>query len=89
MFEAHDSEGSEFGIERLTEAFQAIREKPADVIARGLIDAVREHAGCEPEDDQTVVVIKRGEDDPAAAGPKPGDGSATSRLTGEFPRFTG
>jgi len=86
MFEAHDEEGREFGIDRLTEAFQALREKPADEIARGLIDAVREHAQCEPEDDQTVVVIKRTEE--GAASTRPSDGTHTTRQTGDLPRFT-
>jgi serine phosphatase RsbU (regulator of sigma subunit) len=63
MFEAHDSQGREFGIPRLTEAFQAVRELPADEIARRLIGTVQQYAGGgEPEDDQTVVVVKRGEE---------------------------
>jgi Stage II sporulation protein E (SpoIIE) len=63
MFEAHDGQGREFGIPRLTEAFQSVRELPADEIARRLIDTVRQYAGGgEPEDDQTVVVVKRGEE---------------------------
>jgi sigma-B regulation protein RsbU (phosphoserine phosphatase) len=86
MFEAHDKDGREFGIDRLTEAFQAIREKPADEIARGLIDAVREHAKCEPEDDQTVVVIKRAEE--GAPSQRPSEGTHTARQTGDLPRIT-
>lgn len=86
MFEAHDGQGREFGIPRLTEAFQAVRELPADEIARRLIDTVREYAGGgEPEDDQTVVVVKRGEEpgehatdggsrSTDAAGPRQSDG---------------
>jgi len=66
MFEAHDAEGREFGIERLIEAFAAVREKPADEIARTLVDNVRAWSGGgASEDDQTVVVLKRGEDAPA------------------------
>jgi sigma-B regulation protein RsbU (phosphoserine phosphatase) len=86
MFEAHDAEGREFGIERLTEAFQALRDRPADEIARRLIDAVRDHAKRDPEDDQTVVVIKRAED---GAAERPIEGTHKSRPSGELPRFTG
>jgi sigma-B regulation protein RsbU (phosphoserine phosphatase) len=65
MFEAHGADGSEFGLDRLIEAFSAIREKPADEIARRLIENVREWSGGEAcEDDQTVVVLKRGDDPP-------------------------
>ncbi|MEO8431904.1 MAG: PP2C family protein-serine/threonine phosphatase, partial [Acidobacteriota bacterium] len=82
MFEAHDAEGNEFGITRLTDAFLAVRDKPPDEIARNLIDTVREYAGGgEPEDDQTVVVIKRGEDPPKSTdgGLRPGESG--NRLT--------
>ncbi len=83
MFEAHGEGGSEYGISRLTEAFLAIRDKPADEIARRLIEDVQAFAGGgEPEDDQTVVVVKRGED-PV---PVPVEGN---RLTGGSPRQTG
>jgi sigma-B regulation protein RsbU (phosphoserine phosphatase) len=65
MFEAHGADGTEFGLDRLIEAFSAIREKPADEIARRLIENVREWSGGEAcEDDQTVVVLKRGDDAP-------------------------
>ncbi len=84
MFEAHGEGGAEYGISRLTEAFLAIRDKPADEIARRLIDEVGVFAGGgEPEDDQTVVVIKRGDDPPPVA---PMEGN---RLTGGSPRQTG
>jgi stage II sporulation SpoE-like protein len=71
MFEAHDSEGREFGIERLIEAFAAVRDRPGDEIARTLIENVRAWTGGgDSEDDQTVVVLKRGEDAP----PRPSEG---------------
>jgi sigma-B regulation protein RsbU (phosphoserine phosphatase) len=89
MFEAHDSEGREFGIERLTEAFQAIRELPADEIARQLIDAVRTHAGCEPEDDQTVVVVKRLQEDAPTPPPKSGDSGTFARVPTDPTRTKG
>jgi len=86
MFEAHDNQGQEFGLDRLREAFLALRERPADEIARKLIDAVREHAGGrEPEDDQTVVVIKRGDTPP----PTPPGSPMSGRQTDGAPRFTG
>ncbi|HEY6051986.1 MAG TPA: PP2C family protein-serine/threonine phosphatase [Thermoanaerobaculia bacterium] len=81
MFEAHDAEGREFGVERLIEAFAAVRDRPADEIARTLIENVRAWTGggaC--EDDQTVVILKRGEDAPARTSegiPKP-DGSRST-----------
>ncbi|MDQ6893366.1 MAG: PP2C family protein-serine/threonine phosphatase [Acidobacteriota bacterium] len=69
MSEAHDAQGREFGTDRLIEAFGALRENPADEIARRLVDDVRAWTGGgEPEDDQTVVVLKRGEDAPARTG---------------------
>ena len=87
MFEAHDAKGNEFGIERLQEAFLAVRDRPADEIARSLIDAVRNYAGgSEPEDDQTVVVLRRG-DEPNSVG-RPGDGVAGTRHSDGPPRLT-
>ncbi len=60
MVEAHDAHDVEFGIGRLTRAFLELREKPCDEIARELIARVNEYAGGEePEDDRTVVVLKR------------------------------
>ncbi|MCA1580377.1 MAG: PP2C family protein-serine/threonine phosphatase [Acidobacteria bacterium] len=83
MFEAHGDGGNEYGLSRLTDAFLEIRDKPADEIARRLIEQVQAFAGGgEPEDDQTVVVIKRGEDPPVV----PVEGN---RLTGGSPRQTG
>jgi sigma-B regulation protein RsbU (phosphoserine phosphatase) len=60
MVEATDEEGQEFGIGRLTRAFLELRDLPADEIARALIQRVAEYSGGgEPEDDRTVVVLKR------------------------------
>lgn len=88
MFEAHDADGHEFGMERLTEAFLAVRDKPADEIARQLIRSVQDYAGVkEPEDDQTVVIVKRGEDPPPVA--RPSDGTAAARSTDGAPRSSG
>ncbi len=85
MFEAHGDDGNEYGLSRLTDAFLEIRDKPADEIARRLIEQVQSFAGGgEPEDDQTVVVIKRGEDLPAVPveGNRLTGGSGSSRQTG-------
>ncbi len=60
MVEAHDTKGEEFGIGRLTRAFLELRERPCDEVARELIARVNEWSGGgEPEDDRTVVLLKR------------------------------
>jgi sigma-B regulation protein RsbU (phosphoserine phosphatase) len=60
MVEAHDEKGEEFGVGRLIGAFLDLRNLPCDEIARALIKRVAEYAGGgEPEDDRTVVVVKR------------------------------
>ena len=76
MVEAHDDNGEEFGAGRLTRAFLELRERPCDEIARELIKRVTEWCGGgEPEDDRTVVVLKR-HFGPAPAGePRPSSGT--------------
>ena len=60
MIEATDPKGREFGVERLKRAFLAIKEKPADDIVRALVERVGEYVRVRaPEDDRTVVVVKR------------------------------
>ena len=60
MVEAHGKDGEEFGTGRLSRAFLEMRERPCDEIARELVRIVRQWAGGgEPEDDMTVVVMKR------------------------------
>lgn len=60
MVEAHGSHGEEFGVGRLTRGFLELKEKPCDEIARALVKRVEEWSGgVEPEDDRTVVVVKR------------------------------
>ena len=45
---------------RLTRAFLELRDLPCDEIARALVQRVGEYAGGgDPEDDRTVVVLKR------------------------------
>jgi sigma-B regulation protein RsbU (phosphoserine phosphatase) len=60
MTEAVDPKGREYGIERLKRAFLALKEKPADEIVRALVEKVGEFVRVRPpEDDRTVVVVKR------------------------------
>lgn len=66
MIEATDGKGKEFGIERLKKAFLALRDQPSAEITRALISRLAEFTrGRPPEDDRTVVVIKRALDVPA------------------------
>jgi sigma-B regulation protein RsbU (phosphoserine phosphatase) len=72
MTEAVDPKGREFGVERLKKAFLALKEKPADDIVRALTDKVGEYVRRAPEDDRTVVVVKRLQPPvPASSGPAP------------------
>ena len=60
MTEAVDPNGREYGIDRLKKAFLALKEKPADEIVRALVEKVGEYVRVRaPEDDRTVVVVKR------------------------------
>jgi len=80
MTEAVDPKGREFGVERLKKAFLALKEKPADDIVRALTDKVGEYVRRAPEDDRTVVVVKRLQPSgPGSPGPAPAPApSATS-----------
>ena len=72
MTEAVDPKGREFGVERLKKAFLALKEKPADDIVRALTDKVGEYVRRAPEDDRTVVVVKRTQPEASASpGPTP------------------
>jgi sigma-B regulation protein RsbU (phosphoserine phosphatase) len=69
MVEAHGPGGVEFGVGRLIKEFLDLKELPCDEIARALIKRVGEYAGGgEPEDDRTVVVVKRHPHAPGPAG---------------------
>jgi sigma-B regulation protein RsbU (phosphoserine phosphatase) len=60
MVEAHGPDDEEFGVGRLIKEFLDLQELPCDDIARALIRRVGEWAGGgEPDDDRTVVVLKR------------------------------
>jgi sigma-B regulation protein RsbU (phosphoserine phosphatase) len=82
MVEAHDAKGVEFGVGRLTKAYLEARDRPCDEIARTLVRKVREFTGdAEPEDDRTVVLLRRGEE--AAVGV-----SSVRPSSGAIPRPT-
>jgi len=68
MVEAHGEDGEEYGVGRLVKSFEELREKPPDEIARALIQRVGDWSGGgEPEDDRTVVVLKRHQDGAATS----------------------
>ena len=60
LVDALNSDGEEFGMDRLTRAFHAAFPLDAAEIVDTVMTAVRDHTGGEvPFDDQTLVVIKR------------------------------
>ena len=72
MVEAHGADGEEFGVGRLVQQFLDLRALPCDEIARELIARVGQWAGGgEPEDDRTVVVLKRHHGATPAPAPRP------------------
>ncbi|HEX4439614.1 MAG TPA: PP2C family protein-serine/threonine phosphatase [Thermoanaerobaculia bacterium] len=80
MVEAHGEDDEEFGVGRLVKAFEDLREKPGDEISRALIERVGEWAGGgEPEDDRTVVVLKRHENGVVSDGGKTGSSGALTK----------
>lgn len=59
IVEAMDARRQLFGFARLQQALQALRERSAAEVARGLVEAARQFAGgVEFEDDVTIVVVK-------------------------------
>ena len=62
--EAQDSDGRAFGEDRARRHLESLAQRPATDIAQGLLQATDAFLGesCEPSDDRTVVVIKRGLD---------------------------
>lgn len=77
MVEAPDDNDEEFGVGRLSQAFLELRDRPCDEIARELVQRVKEWSGGgDPQDDLTVVVLKR------HFGPVPGQGPEDRRTTG-------
>lgn len=67
IFEAHDRRGRELGTARIRRILLEMRKRPAREIAEKVLETARVWSGAEsPEDDQTVVVIRR-----RAAGERP------------------
>lgn len=61
VVEAHDAKGREFGTSRLKRLVAEARRQPAREIAHRVVNAVKSwRGGAAPEDDVTVVAIKRG-----------------------------
>jgi Stage II sporulation protein E (SpoIIE) len=90
MFEATDGKGREFGMERLKKAFLALRDQPANEITRALVDRIAEFTRRRtPEDDRTVVVVKRIPFEarrPGDATPtRPSDGAPRTSDSGKWP----
>jgi serine phosphatase RsbU (regulator of sigma subunit) len=60
--EAADSQGREFGFERIGQELLAHRQEGAGIICQKLWQAVQSHSGeIQHQDDFTTVVIKRDE----------------------------
>ncbi len=60
LFEANDANGRPFGFERVRALIAKTARRPAADILFAILDEWRTHAGPEaPEDDTTVVVVKR------------------------------
>lgn len=59
LFEAVDSAGRAYGFERIRELLARIARRPAQDILAAFVEDWRAHAGEEPEDDTTIVVVKR------------------------------
>jgi hypothetical protein len=77
IVEAHDPRGREFGVPRVKRLLGELRTKPAKEVAERVLAAVRAWSGGpSPEDDQTVVVIRR----------QPARGAGRS-ASGEFRAF--
>lgn len=60
IVEARDPRGTEFGLDRLKRLVAGMREKPAEEIVGAVFDRVSQFTrGTSPEDDRTVLVIRR------------------------------
>ena len=58
--EALDSEGFEFGVERLSQSVRASATESASAIVRRVIEDVRNFAGSHPQqDDITLIAIRK------------------------------
>jgi sigma-B regulation protein RsbU (phosphoserine phosphatase) len=60
LFEANDTNGRPFGFDRVRALIAKTARRPAADILSAILEDWRGHAGAEaPEDDTTVVVVKR------------------------------
>jgi serine phosphatase RsbU (regulator of sigma subunit) len=59
LIEAHDADGEQFGVERITEVCEANRREPADELLACILEAVEAHTGemC-PHDDMTALLLR-------------------------------
>ncbi len=88
IVEAHNGKAKEFGVERLRRLMTELRKRPACEIGERIIEAVQVwSAGAPPEDDRTIVVIRRNpKQAPKAAKALPrGSLSARQPVTGPGP----
>lgn len=60
LIEAHSTTDEEFGLRRLADVLCRVRGKSAAEIVAAIVDAVRQHSGSCPQDDQTVVALRMG-----------------------------
>src|SRR5262249_52268902 len=57
--QAFDDSGQEFGEERLVDALQRHRDRPAELLLTSLVDEVRSFSPHEQHDDLTLIVARR------------------------------
>jgi sigma-B regulation protein RsbU (phosphoserine phosphatase) len=58
--EAMNLQDEEFGIERLGEVMQKLRDESAETLVEGIFQAIEYHVGDAPQhDDITLMVLKR------------------------------
>lgn len=59
VYECVDSQGEDFGLERLDHELRKVARQPVEEIAQGLIEATDRHIGsADPSDDRTLLVLK-------------------------------
>jgi serine phosphatase RsbU (regulator of sigma subunit) len=59
IVEAGSSRRRPFGVDRLCAAIERLREQPVQTICNDIVREDRAWAGGEPEDDMTIVVLRR------------------------------
>ncbi len=86
VVEAHDAKGREFGVARLKKLVTEARRHPAKEIALRVANAVKSwRGGAAPEDDVTVVAIKRAHRKPGEPPRVSPGGSGTTPPSGGAP----